>query len=96
MTKKPIPKQFTKEVQAKGQAALKQWREDKAYAERKGGKILEAWLEEQQQKLDAKMATSPTYAIRKFCNACVGGKTEDVTNCTAPKCPLYNFRPYQK
>jgi hypothetical protein len=36
------------EVLAKGKAALEQWRKEKAYAQKKGGKFLEAWNEEQE------------------------------------------------
>ena len=35
-------------------------------------------------------------AIDNFCIACVGGIKKDVTNCTAPHCPLWQVRPYQK
>lgn len=35
-------------------------------------------------------------AIKAFCLQCVGFKYKRVTNCTAPKCPLFNVRPYQK
>jgi len=80
----------------KAQAGLAQWREDKAYAERKGGKILEAWLEEQEAKKKQKDTTSRASAIRNFCVECVGGVITDVKKCTAPKCPLYNFRPFVK
>jgi len=84
------------EIIAKGAAALAQWREDKAYAERKGGKILAAWLEEQAAKKAKKLETSPMFAIKNFCNDCVGGVQTDITACTAKQCALYNFRPYQK
>jgi len=77
----------------KGNAALAQWREDKAFAERKGGKFLEAWNEEQEAKRAAKEGTSRAGAINKFCRDCVGGLVEDIRNCTATQCALYNFRP---
>ena len=35
-------------------------------------------------------------AIKAFCLQCVGFKFKRVTDCTAPKCPLFNVRPYQK
>ena len=31
-------------------------------------------------------------AIRLFCLECMGGSQLEVTNCTAPPCPLYEFR----
>ena len=50
------------EVLAKGKAALEQWRKEKAYAVKKGGKFLEAWNEEQELK-KAQKRTSPMQAI---------------------------------
>lgn len=82
------------EVQAKGKAALDEWRKAKAYAEKKGGKFLEAWLEEQAIK-KAQKKTSPLAAIKNFCNDCVATRA-DITNCTAKQCALYIYRPYQK
>jgi hypothetical protein len=82
------------EVQAKGAAALAEWRKEKAYAEKKGGKFLEAWIEEQALK-KAQKKTSPMQAIKNFCNACVETR-EDVKLCTAKQCPIYIYRPYQK
>ena len=38
---------------------------------------------------------SPREAIKAFCLHCVGYARVDVTNCTAPRCPLFQFRPYQ-
>lgn len=38
---------------------------------------------------------SPRSAIKAFCLRCVGYLREDVTNCTAYKCPLHTYRPYQ-
>jgi hypothetical protein len=35
---------------------------------------------------------TPSAAIRLFCLECVGGSALDVRNCTAPECPLLNFR----
>lgn len=45
-------------------------------------------------------ATSPLKAIKEFCLECCGYNSNDVKECTAPKCPLYEFRnghnPYRK
>jgi hypothetical protein len=82
------------EVQAKGKLALEQWRKEKAYAEKKGGKFLEAWTEEQALKR-AQKKTSPMQAIKAFCIDCVATRT-DITNCTAKQCSLWIYRPYQK
>lgn len=35
-------------------------------------------------------------AIKAFCLRCVGYLSKDVQNCTAHKCPLHQYRPYQK
>jgi hypothetical protein len=83
------------EVLAKGKLALEQWRKEKAYAEKKGGKFLEAWVEEQALK-KAQKKTSPMQAIKNFCNNCVGDIRSDITNCSAKQCSLYIYRPYQK
>jgi hypothetical protein len=83
------------EVLAKGTAALALWRKEKAKAVKKGGKYLEEWLAEQELK-KAQKRTSPMQAIKLFCNECVGGIKADITNCTAPNCNLYIYRPYQK
>ncbi len=87
------PKALTKEVQAKGQAALAVWRAARAAAKAEGR--LEEW-EEEQRLLKLQKGRSPTQAIKQFCLDCVGGKREDITNCTAPKCALFIYRPYQK
>lgn len=34
-------------------------------------------------------------AVKLFCLECVGYVRADVTNCTAQRCPLYRWRPYQ-
>jgi len=47
--------------------------------------------------------TSRKLAIDAFCTGCMGctptsndpGYQEQIRNCTAPDCPLYNFRPYK-
>lgn len=44
--------------------------------------------------------TTPLDAIKEFCLECCGYQKDDVKNCTAPMCALYNFRlgknPYRK
>lgn len=44
--------------------------------------------------------TSPLKAIRAFCIECCGYQTSEVKSCTAPRCPLFEFRmgtnPYRK
>ena len=30
--------------------------------------------------------------IRLFCLDCMGGNSQEVVNCTCPKCSLYDFR----
>jgi hypothetical protein len=92
LTKRKGPPQ---EVIDKAQAGLAQWRKEKVYAEKKGGKFLEAWKEEQEMKKLQKR-TSPMQAIKNFCNSCVGDIRSDITNCTAKQCKLYIYRPYQK
>jgi len=82
------------EVMVKGSLALEKWRKEKKTAESKGGKFLATWIEEQRIKKEQKRI-SPQDAIRKFCNDCVGGIREDITNCTAKQCSLYIYRPYQ-
>lgn len=50
-----------------------------------------------------KFPQSRKLAINAFCANCMGctedhlekGFREEIKNCTAPKCPLYRFRPYQ-
>jgi len=34
-------------------------------------------------------------AIDAFCWECMGELREEIRNCTATHCPLYNFRPYK-
>ncbi len=34
--------------------------------------------------------------IRAMCLECLGFDKDGIRNCTAPECPLYRFRPYQK
>jgi len=31
-------------------------------------------------------------AIKEFCIECMGGDKKEVEHCTAPKCPLFDFR----
>jgi hypothetical protein len=39
---------------------------------------------------------SPREAIKAKCCECMGwSERKDVANCTAPRCPLYAYRPYQ-
>lgn len=44
--------------------------------------------------------TSPLSAIEEFCLECCGYNSADVKTCTAPNCPLFEFRngknPYRK
>ena len=94
MQKTKAKRSINPAVLAKGKAALEQWRKEKAYAEKKGGKFLEAWLEEQALK-KAQKKTSPMGAIKNFCNDCVATRA-DITNCTAKQCALWIYRPYQK
>ncbi len=35
-------------------------------------------------------------AIIEFCKECMGFQTAEVRRCTAPLCPLYPFRTYDK
>ena len=48
-----------------------------------------------------KLQEKPTRkrAIDAMCWDCMGGGVgvrESIKNCTAPKCPLYQYRPYQR
>jgi hypothetical protein len=38
---------------------------------------------------------SPRTAIKAFCLECVGYDRKAITDCTAPACPLWLYRPYQ-
>jgi hypothetical protein len=47
---------------------------------------------------------SRTMAVKAFCYNCMGGTLEEepdpgwkaeISRCTCPDCPLYNFRPYK-
>lgn len=40
-------------------------------------------------------AKSKAEAIKAFCLECVGFHSKRVTNCTSPKCALFQVRPYQ-
>lgn len=46
--------------------------------------------------LRAYTGKSRNAAIKAFCLRCVGYLSKDVQNCTAFKCPLHQYRPYQK
>ena len=35
---------------------------------------------------------TPLKAIKKHCIECMGGVKKEVARCTAPKCPLFNYR----
>jgi len=47
------------------------------------------------EKVDTGKA-SPRMAIKAFCLECMGYQRTEVTHCTAPECPLYTHRPFQK
>lgn len=89
-----VKRSISPEIQAKGAAALAAWRAKRAAAQKKGGKFLERWLEEERIKKEQKRVT-PMMAIKNFCMGCVGGIRKDIRECTAPQCPLYIYRPYQ-
>jgi len=42
--------------------------------------------------LKAKEGKSRKFAIRAFCLMCLGGSGTEVKACTAPECPLFQFR----
>lgn len=46
--------------------------------------------------LRAYTGKSKSAAIKAFCLRCVGYLSKDVQNCTAHKCPLHQYRPYQR
>lgn len=35
---------------------------------------------------------TPLKAIKMFCVECFGGNAREVSRCTSPNCPLYEFR----
>jgi hypothetical protein len=35
---------------------------------------------------------TPIRAIRAFCLDCCGGSSREVTRCSSPKCPLFEYR----
>jgi hypothetical protein len=84
-----------KEVLEKGRIALEKYRKELAEAKNKGGTFFKEWQEIQRIKREQRRI-SPQQAIKNFCNDCVGGIRQDITNCTSFKCPLYIYRPYQK
>jgi hypothetical protein len=47
------------------------------------------------QGIAAAACRSRANAVKLFCLECVGYVRKDVTDCTATKCPLYRWRPYQ-
>jgi len=77
-----------------GRTALEEWRADRAAAKAKGPKEFAKWEADQALKKALKK-TTPMQAIKNFCLNCVETRAA-ITNCTAPKCPLYIYRPYQK
>ena len=39
--------------------------------------------------------TTPRNAIKAFCYDCLDFNEQEIRTCTAPACPLYEYRPYQ-
>ena len=39
--------------------------------------------------------TAPRNAIKAFCNECMGFDVDGIRKCSAPACPLYEYRPYR-
>jgi hypothetical protein len=39
---------------------------------------------------------SPRAAIKAQCLECLAFNSDEIRNCTAPACPLYAYRPFQK
>lgn len=39
---------------------------------------------------------SPRQAIKAQCLECQGFDRDSITGCSAPACPLFEYRPYQK
>jgi hypothetical protein len=35
-------------------------------------------------------------SIKQFCRDCMCGVVSEVRNCSAPHCPLFVFRPFQR
>lgn len=50
--------------------------------------------------MENKKPTNPVKVIRAFCAHCMGGNVLEVSKCTAPNCPLFDWRfgknPYRK
>lgn len=44
----------------------------------------------------AQARRSRAAAVKLFCLECVGFARADVANCTARRCPLFAWRPYQR
>ena len=58
------------------------------------------WYEDIPQRqrglyLMAKTTHSPVNAIEAFCLECVCWQPKEVALCTAPRCPLFQYRPFQ-
>ena len=47
-------------------------------------------------RVRAAESKSKADAVKAMCLECVGFKYKRVAGCTAPRCPLYNVRPYRK
>jgi len=43
-----------------------------------------------------KSSTSRTAAVKAMCQECTGYDRITIRECSAPACPLFVFRPYQK
>ena len=42
--------------------------------------------------LSTELSNSPVKTIHKNCVWCMGGSAREVTKCTSPKCPIFNYR----
>jgi flagellar biosynthesis regulator FlaF len=90
--KRKIKKIKTKGIEA-AQTKLKKMRES--------GEITREYNIMKRAKADPK---SKVKAIHAFCFNCMGGTIDElpdhgwkdgIRDCTAPECPLYNFRPFK-
>jgi hypothetical protein len=73
------------EVQNKGLAALKAWRDN-------GGEIIRLNPVERAQA----NPKSKALAIKAHCYVCSGESANEAKLCTVQKCPLYLHNPYKK
>jgi hypothetical protein len=39
---------------------------------------------------------SPRLAIKAYCLECLQFRVDDIRTCTAPDCPLFAYRPFQR